>query len=931
MRFPRRPSGVKFTNPMKRSHLSCARRLVAALAVSFLLPAGLAATTGPQTVILNDTFADGERSTQSLPDSAKWFCSVTSSNLSVVDNALFVSSSAGRHAVAYFPLRSIAVGEVLELAFDFSTTVEFADQASGLRFGLFNTNGNTPFSDDNQNGNVTYVGYSVTTNGGSTGGTSNPTFLRKRNATSATQLITSVSSHSSLASGGVIGTKFPAGPVYHAFLRLERLTEDQVRVTATYTGGALSNYQVTTLDGTGPVTAFDTVALSVGSTGGTPGVSSITFDNVSIIHYGPPPPTPPTITAQPVGVTVIPGDTAIFTVAAEGTVPFTYQWRHNGQPIDGATSATFIIPGVEVSHAGDYTVVVTNAADSVTSDPATLTVDTTPVLPMVIVPPFSQTVVSGGSVQLVTRSWGTLPFSYQWKRNGVDLPGATSANLTLNALTAQQAGAYSVVVTNEAGSVASAPAIVTVTGSLPSTTLLAETFSGANLTTQSLPTSAAWFSSSTSSAGNLALQSGALLVPAGRHAVTYFTNSGAQALAVGDQLTASFTVNFSIVGNSSGGLRLGFFNSYGGERVTAADSTNYDGLIATTTGRFPDHNDAIAGPMNLLRRVPGMGASLLGSISGGIYTNAASFSRNNQMFAPGVNYQFLVSIERSAADKLRFTFRVTGGELAHYGFQAEVDQTAVAAFDSFAILSTSGATGSTFTVDNFTVTHTPAPASVAPSFLAQPQSTAVDAGTSVTLTADAFGTPVPTFQWRVGGEPIPGATQAAFTIPTAQPADSGDYDVVISSAAGSLTSEIATVTVASPLTALQTWRQIHFGSADATGDAADLADPDRDGLPNLVEYALGLDPTEVDNAAIPAATAANGDWVFNYTRPLNRPDVTFVVEVSTNLSTWTTAGVTHEQVAVDGETATWQARYPQASTPVLFFRLAVGAGAPPAG
>ncbi len=47
---------------------------------------------------------------------------------------------------------------------------------------------------------------------------------------------------------------------------------------------------------------------------------------------------------------------------------------------------------------------------------------------------------------------------------------------------------------------------------------------------------------------------------------------------------------------------------------------------------------------------------------------------------------------------------------------------------------------------------------------------------------------------------------------------------------------------ATPLSPLQDWRLTHFGSADSAGDADDLADPDGDGLPNLLEYALGADP-----------------------------------------------------------------------------------------
>jgi len=61
-------------------------------------------------------------------------------------------------------------------------------------------------------------------------------------------------------------------------------------------------------------------------------------------------------------------------VAANGTSPFNYQWKKNGVDINGATSSTYVIPSVQIQNAGNYTVVVSNAAGSTTSDVGTLTV-----------------------------------------------------------------------------------------------------------------------------------------------------------------------------------------------------------------------------------------------------------------------------------------------------------------------------------------------------------------------------------------------------------------------------------------------------------------------------------------------------------------------------------------------------------------------------
>lgn len=89
--------------------------------------------------------------------------------------------------------------------------------------------------------------------------------------------------------------------------------------------------------------------------------------------------TPPIIVAQPAAVNVSDGQSASFTVIAVGTAPIAYQWQRGGVAIAGATAATFTIPVVLLSDSGAvFTVVVSNAAGSAQSQPATLTV----VLPM---------------------------------------------------------------------------------------------------------------------------------------------------------------------------------------------------------------------------------------------------------------------------------------------------------------------------------------------------------------------------------------------------------------------------------------------------------------------------------------------------------------------------------------------------------------------
>lgn len=96
------------------------------------------------------------------------------------------------------------------------------------------------------------------------------------------------------------------------------------------------------------------------------------------VTVNPAPPAGPTITAQPASASVALGGSATFSVAASGPGPFAYQWRKDGTAIAGATSATLPLTGVTAGQAGSYSVVVTNAGGSVTSNAATLTVGAAP-------------------------------------------------------------------------------------------------------------------------------------------------------------------------------------------------------------------------------------------------------------------------------------------------------------------------------------------------------------------------------------------------------------------------------------------------------------------------------------------------------------------------------------------------------------------------
>lgn len=174
-------------------------------------------------------------------------------------------------------------------------------------------------------------------------------------------------------------------------------------------------------------------------------------------------PTPPAIATQPRSTIAAPDSTVVFTVAASGTGPISYQWRFNGFDIAGAASANLVITNVQLSYAGEYTVVLSNLVRSVTSDAATLDINASNILtaPIITQQPASQAALPGASVQFTVVAAGSDPLSYQWSFNSQPIPGATQSNLVLTNISQTVAGSYAVQVSNSAGLTNSVAAILT--------------------------------------------------------------------------------------------------------------------------------------------------------------------------------------------------------------------------------------------------------------------------------------------------------------------------------------------------------------------------------------------------------------------------------------------------------------------------------------
>jgi alpha-tubulin suppressor-like RCC1 family protein len=173
--------------------------------------------------------------------------------------------------------------------------------------------------------------------------------------------------------------------------------------------------------------------------------------------------TTPTFTAGPASVEVLEGDTATFTVAANGTNPIEYQWKKNGADIAAGTGTSYTTPATDIADDGaQFTVSASNVAGSVSSGPATLTVRPRP--PSIVTQPADLSVAAGQSAQFDVVAIGTRPLAYQWSRAGTPIAGATSATYGLAGTTVADDGAtFSVAVSNAAGSATSSVATLRVT------------------------------------------------------------------------------------------------------------------------------------------------------------------------------------------------------------------------------------------------------------------------------------------------------------------------------------------------------------------------------------------------------------------------------------------------------------------------------------
>jgi subtilase family serine protease len=487
---------------------------------------------------------------------------------------------------------------------------------------------------------------------------------------------------------------------------------------------------------------------------------------------------PPVITVQPTNQSVLQGGTAIFTVTATGGLPLSYQWRDNGTNLTdggnvlGSTTTNLVIGNVSSNNVGTYTVTVTNIAGAVTSSNALLTIASSP--PVIIIQPTNQTVIVGGTAGFSATAIGSTPLIYQWKKNGTNLVGQTSTNFTIVSVQTNDAGNYSVAVTNAYGSAVSSNATLTVSLAPPC---------------DSPPSGlVSWWqaegNANDSFGTNNGVLEGGLGFAPGEVGLAFFFNNtnddakipASQSLNVGtgNGFTLEAWVNCSNVNqlnpifewNQGDGVTY-----WGAQFYIAPNGVLYANIVDTggNWNRIWSASGVVAS--NVFQHVALTYDEVAGVAT--IYCNGQIVAQSTLgSFTPQTTYSLYLG-RRPGPDAI-------------YNFVGLLDEASiynrVLGSNEIAAIYNAGSAGKCYT---------PTP----PFIISQPTNQTVTAGGTASFTVQAAGTQSLSYLWKFNGTNILGATNTSLTLTNVQPVNTGNYSVAVTNAYGSAVSSNALLTV----------------------------------------------------------------------------------------------------------------------------------------
>lgn len=598
---------------------------------------------------------------------------------------------------------------------------------------------------------------------------------------------------------------------------------------------------------------------------------------------------PPTnATVSPASAALFVGDELSLSVTANGTTPFTYQWRKNAVDISGATNQTFVIASVVVGDTADYDCVVTNGFGTDTSNSATVTVTPEPVT--IVTHPVSQDLVVGQQLDLSVVATGTGPLTYQWYKDFNVIPGATSDTFTIPAVVTGDAGNYDCGVTNSEGEVFSNPATITVVPNDPPVSSAPDVMTNENVTltlnVDDLATDADG-DPLTITAADATSVNGATISFHGTK-IAYFPGSGT---VTDDTFTCDVTDGFFTTT-----VTVTVDVLAGSTTVVANPALDYvDGTTMPAQWSYLGSDLASGGTEFALTSITGLGnggntgfghsggsndvPGVLGSIelgtqfeifADGFDGNGGSIPTGNEGL-PGVD--LLMHPGNGGAANDYVIVRYTIGSEIENGTTADISGSFRELVAHASPNANNGGSIDVFVYHNST-----------PLFSLDRANDIANAGMlsqldgtfDVTATV-AYGD---TISFVVGNNENFGGDEAALQ---ALIELSGTPGVV---------------------PGYSSW----IGGFPGLSDTTPGGDPDSDGIETLLEYVLDGDPGVSDTGILPTGGPVGGDWVFNFTRREESPsDTTQVFQFTDDLlSTWVDvpldSGVPPVGITVDLET-----------------------------
>jgi len=519
----------------------------------------------------------------------------------------------------------------------------------------------------------------------------------------------------------------------------------------------------------------------------------------------------PSISVQPASQTVNAGTGVTFSVTANGTAPFTYQWYKGGLSILGATNSSYTIASPAINDSGSYTVIITNSVGSTTSNSAVLTINSAPVI---TTQPVSQSVVAGSTVTLSVLANGSGTISYQWQKNATSISGATSSTYTISSTSVSDSANYSVVVTNSFGSVTSTVSTLTVTSAVISPSVITQP-TGQNITVGSVlnlsvtaggsaPFAYQWYLGTapiTGATNASYVVSSASSIDAGTYCVTITNSAGSvtssnavvtvSAVAptittqpISQSIRPGSTAAFSVVASGTAPLSYQWYlngsvisgattSTFSISPVASADAGKYTVVVTNSAGAVT----SAAGTLTVNALAPSVSITPPSSLS--VFTGSSvSFAIVATGTAP-FTYQWYLN-GNAIPNATLTTYTIASAALTDSGSYT-------------ATVTNSGGTGT-----SSAVTLTVNAVIISPSITTQPAAQSIIVGNAATLSVSATGTGTLSYQWYKNGIAINGATSTSLTIAATALSDTGSYSVKITNSGGSTTSASAQLLVIDP-------------------------------------------------------------------------------------------------------------------------------------